>query len=373
MRILAIIEKEIIHILRDIRMLYFSLIWPVFLLLLFGYTVSLDVKNIKILFRDFDQTSESRGLAEMIENTESFDLVRDELFAWETSARLLDQGIARGIVIIPKGFSKKLMRDENAKFQILIDGSDNNTARAMLGSMLGATQSYHEAIIKEELNRLGINSESPIDYHMYFFYNPSLRSQNFIIPGLIAIIMMIIGTLVTSLTIAREWDRGTMEQLLYTPVKSYELILGKLTPYFGIGLIQVTLVLLTGVIIFGVPFKGNILLYYLASALFLLGALGLGLFISLVSRNQQVAMIAAFLSSMLPAFILSGFIFPIRSMPIILRIVSDVVPAKYFLYIIRGVFLKGAGLNFLWPDFLAMLIFASVFLLISVTMFKKRL
>jgi len=373
MRILAIIEKEIIHILRDIRMLYFSFIWPVLLLLLFGYTVSLDVKNIKIIFRDFDQTNESRGFARIIENTESFDLVQDKLFDWETSARLFDQGIARGIVVIPKGFSKKLLRAEDAKFQMLIDGSDNNTARVMLGSLLGAAQNYREAITKQELNRLGISSKSPIDYHMYFFYNPSLRSQNFIIPGLIAVIMMIIGTLVTSLTIAREWDRGTMEQLLYTPIKPYELILGKLTPYFVIGLIQVTLVLLTGIIVFGVPFKGNVLLYYLASALFLLGALGLGLFISLVSKNQQVATMIAFLGSVLPAFILSGFIFPISSMPMILRIISYVVPAKYFLYIIRGVFLKGAGLSILWPDFLAMLIFMSVFLFISMTRFKKRL
>jgi len=370
MRITAIITKEIIHILRDARMLYFAIIWPVLLLLLFGYTVSFNVKNIRLLFVDFDRSRESREFLHTLEASGSFEIDYTTNSSRTTCSNLLKQGVVKAVITIPKGFNKKISRGEEAEFQLIIDGGDSNTARVFLGYILGASQYYREKIITE---RYSFNAAMPIDSRIKFLYNPSLRSQNFVVPGLIAVILMIIGTLITSSTIAREWDRRTMEQLFYTPIKAHELIFGKLFPYLVIGLLQTTLVLLTGIMVFNVPFKGSIILYYTASILFLLGALGLGLFLSLTAKSQQIATMLAFLTSVLPAFLLSGFIFPISSMPFILRGLSYLVPAKYFLNVIRGVFLKDSGITTLWSDFLAMFLFASFFLGISIIRFKKRI
>lgn len=372
MSILAIIAKEVIHIRRDIRTLYFVVIWPVILLLLFGYTVSFDVKNIRLVIVDLDHTRMSRDLFHTLEASGSFDIDYRHSFSWKESHTLLDRRHAQALIIIPEGFSTLLSRSDTAEFEIIIDGSDSNTARIFLGYILGASQHYYEHLVRA-YSQFNEGMKSLIEPRVTFLYNPSLHSQNFIVPGLIAVILMIIGTLITSSTISREWDIGTMEQLFYTPIKAYELILGKLIPYLVIGIIQTTLVLLTGIIAFSVPFKGSIILYYVASVLFLGGALGLGLFISIISKSQQVATMLAFLTSVLPAFLLSGFIFPISSMPLLLRIISYVVPAKYFLTIIRSIFLKGADFSVLWADFIALLIFAAIFLIISVNRFKKRL
>jgi ABC-2 type transport system permease protein len=371
MSILPIIAKEVIHIRRDIRTLYFVVIWPVILLLLFGYTVSFDVKNIRLVVIDLDHMPMSRELFHTLEASGSFDIEYRNSFSWEESHALLDQGHAQALVIIPEGFSTLIARSDTAEIQIIIDGSDSNTARIFLGYLLSASQHYFEHLVRT-YTQSGGGMVSLIEPRVTFLYNPSLRSQNFIIPGLIAVILMIIGTLVTSSTIAREWDIGTMEQLFYTPIKAYELVLGKLIPYLVIGIIQTTLVLLTGIIVFSVPFRGSIILYYVASVLFLAGALGLGLFISIISKSQQVATMLAFLTSVLPAFLLSGFIFPISSMPLVLRILSYAVPAKYFLTIIRGIFLKGADVSVLWINFIALFVFACVFLIISIHRFTKR-
>ena len=373
MRIRAIIEKEIFHLRRDPRALYFALFWPVILLLIFGYTVNMDIKNIRIGFIDLDQTSESRELLQVLKNTNYFQVTYYSSFSWQSIKQWLEQGNYQAVLLIPSGFSQKLLRSENSDLQILVDGSDNNTARILLGYLQGAAEHYYQTKVTAESNRFGVNFSSPVTYSFRFLYNPSLRSQNFIIPGLIAVIMMIIGTILTSLTIAGEWDRGTMEQLFYTPIKSYELILGKLLPYFGLGVFQMTLVLLTGIFIFRVPFQGSILLFYFASALFLVAALGFGLFISLISKKQQVAAMLAFLTTMLPAFLLSGFIFPISSMPTLLQVVSYLVPARYFLNIIRAVFLKGTNFFALWSNFLALFLFSAISFGVSVKIFRKRL
>jgi len=369
MRISAIFRKEVIHIKRDIRILYFSIIWPVLLLLLFGYTVNMDVKNIGVSFIDLDGTEVSRGLFQVLKNIGSFKLIYGQAILWKNIEGTLKQGGYRAVIIIPDGFSKKLLRGERPQFQILVDGSDNNTARILMGYLSEGIEDYFQRLLRPP----SIQLTSVINLQFHFLYNPSLRSQNFIVPGLIAIIIMIICTLITSSAIAGEWERGTMEQLLYTPVRSYELIIGKLLPYFIIGFIQVTLVLLTGIIVFKVPFKGSIILFYIAAALYIFSALGLGLFISLQTKTQQVSTMIAFLVSILPAFLLSGFIFPINSMPVALQIVTNLVPARYFLYIIRNIFLKGATLFQFWQEFTALLIFCLGFLGLGVMRFKKRL
>jgi len=375
MRTWAMVAKEFLHIRRDIRILYFSLIWPVVLLILFGSTVTFDVRNVPIVFFDLDGKSESRGFHQALRQTGVFDLRLRSDFSWSKSPGLLDRGQARGLVILPAGFSRRLGRGETSPIQVLIDGSDNNTAQIMLGYLTGVTQAYNLRFGAEYLRpfgRLAPDLKPPVAPQTRFLYNPSLRSQNFIVPGLIAIIMMILGTLLTALTITVEWEHGTMEQLFYTPIRAREFIIGKLTPYFLISVVQMTLVLVTSVVVFRVPFRGNLLLFYLAAALFMLGALGIGLFISLVSRSQQVAAMLAFLTTFLPAFLLSGFIFPIASMPPVLRVMSYAVPAKYFLVIIRGLFLKGAGLDLLWPEFLTMFLYAAFFVFISTSRFQKR-
>lgn len=360
---------------RDIRLLYFSFIWPLLLLLIFGFTVSFEVKNIKLVYFDLDGKTQSRELISSFQATGYFDMTAESHFSWERSQRILDRGDAKAVMIIPAGFTQQIARQEPAKLQLLVDGSDNNTASIMLGYVAGITENYNEEIILERLNRAGYGQKAsiPVDARLQFLFNPSLKSQNFIVPGLIAVIMMIIGTLLTTLTITVEWERGTMEQLLYTPIKPIELILGKITPYFVISIIQVTTVMLASVIIFNVPLKGNVLVFYAASALFLLGALGVGLFLSLMSKTQQFAMMLAFLLTFLPAFLLSGFIFPIESMPVTLQLISYLVPAKYFLNIIHATFLKGAGFDVLWMNFAAMFVFATFFIVMSITRFNKRI
>jgi ABC-2 type transport system permease protein len=375
MRTIAIIRKEIYHIRRDIRVLYFAFAWPVMLLMLFGYTVSYDLRNIPLVFRDLDRTSVSRGLIGKFCATGLFKIDLKNRFSRETGQSLLDRGVAKAVFVIPPGFSRKLSRLETADLQILVDGSDNNSAGVLLGYSNGIIRDFSSHYDQDEFNRRGLRAGStpPVSLDMKFLYNSSLKSQNFIVPGLIAVIMMIIGTLLTSLTISTEWERGTMEQLMYTPVKPYELIIGKLAPYLVIGVLQMTLVLCIGIFVFGVPFKGSLFLFYLSSFLFLGGALGVGLFISLISRSQQLAAMISFLTAFLPAFMLSGFIFPVSNMPLVLRALSYLVPARYFLHIVRGLFLKGSGLDILWPEFLAMLAFALVSVIISVLKFKKRL
>jgi len=346
------------------------------LLILFGSTVTFDVRNVPVVFYDMDGKRESRDLYQAFRQTGVFDLRLRSDFDWAKSPGLLDRGEVRGLVVIPANFSRHLGRGEPAAIQVLIDGSDNNTAQILLGYMAGISQVYNQRYAAEFLRPYGSqvpNRKPPVDYRTRFLYNPTLRSQNFIVPGLIAVIMMILGTLLTALTITVEWEHGTMEQLFYTPIRAREFILGKLTPYFLISVVQMTLVLVTSVFVFRVPFRGNLALFYLAAALFMLGALGIGLFLSLVSRTQQVAAMLAFLTTFLPAFLLSGFIFPIASMPVVLRILSDLVPAKYFLNITRGLFLKGAGLNLLWPDFLIMLGYAAFFVFWSTRRFQKRI
>jgi ABC-2 type transport system permease protein len=375
MRTLAVIRKEVLQLIRDIRLLYFSFVWPLLLLLIFGFTVSFEVKNIKLVYFDMDGKTESRALINSFRATGYFDMTTENDFSWKKCQETLEKGEAKAIMIIPVGFSRQIARQESAKLQLLIDGSDNNTASIVMNYVAGITQSFNERITLERMNRAGYaqSARTPIDARLQFLFNPSLRSQNFIVPGLIAVIMMIIGTLLTTLTITVEWERGTMEQLLYTPIKPIELILGKITPYFVISMIQVTTVLLASIIIFHVPLKGSLLVFYFASALFLLGALGVGLFLSLVSKTQQLAMMLAFLLTFLPAFLLSGFIFPIDSMPISLQLISYLVPAKYFLNIIHAIFLKGAGLDILWINFIAMFVFSAFFIVMSITRFKKRI
>jgi ABC-2 type transport system permease protein len=271
-------------------------------------------------------------------------------------------------LVIPPGFQRQLASGEDAPIQAIVDGADANTAAISLN--------YAEVIVAAYSARVVLRSNqrvAPVQVESRAWYNETLESSNMIVPGLVAMIMMIIATMLTALTIAREWERGTMEQLAATPVHPVEVIFGKLLPYLVIGLIDVTAAVLIGIFVFEVPFRGNPLLLFVMATLFLLGSLGLGIWISAATKSQLLATQTAMLATYLPSMILSGLMFDLSSMPLALRVISTVVPARYFIVVLRGIFLKGVGLSVLWPQGVAMILFASVGLTLAVRSFHKEI
>jgi ABC-2 type transport system permease protein len=364
-RILPLARKETLHILRDPRSMYLAIVLPVVLLILFGYAITFDVRHIPVGIIDQDSSFLSRDFISRVKGSEYLDLV----YLSNSSSgleSLLDKGKVKAILIIPHRFSRDLSKGKDAPLQLLIDGSDNNTAQIALGYVSRIIQIFSSNIILEKLNKQGAILQAdilPIDVKPRIWYNPDLSSTNFIVPGLIAVVMMILAAMSTSLTIAREWEIGTMEQLIATPAKPHEIIIGKLIPYFFLGIIQISLVVLVGTLLFNVPLKGNIFFLFCVSGVFLICGLGIGLLISTITRSQQLAFMFSVLLTFLPSFLLSGFIFPISSMPDIIQFFTYLVPAKYFLIVLRGIFLKGTGLGTLWPEVVSLFAFASLILL----------
>jgi ABC-2 type transport system permease protein len=364
-RIIPLARKETLHILRDPRSLYLAIVLPIILLILFGYAITFDVKHIPVAIVDQDSSFLSRDFISQVKGSEYLDLA----YLSNSSSgleSLLDKGKVKIILIIPSHFSRDLSKGEDAPLQFLIDGSDNNTAQIALGYVTGIVQIFSAKIILEKSNKQGAALQTgspPLEVKPRIWYNPDLRSTIFIVPGLIAVVMMILAAMSTSLTIAREWEIGTMEQLIATPAKPHEIIIGKLIPYFFLGIIQISLVTLVGTLMFNVPFKGNIFFLFCVSSVFLICGLGIGLLISTLTRSQQLAFMFSLLLTLLPSFLLSGFVFPISSMPRIIQFFTYLVPAKYFLVVLRGIFLKGTGLGILWPEVVSLMGFASLVLL----------
>jgi ABC-2 type transport system permease protein len=368
-------RKEALHILRDPRSLYMALGVPVLLLVLFGYAITFDIKNIPVGIIDHDRTETSRNLISQIDSSPYFDL-RHRLSDYSTTEEILDRGEARFILGIPSGFAKDLAQGKNAHIQVLIDGSDNNSAQVALGYVSGIVQKFSSEMMLQRLGSIGITLKSvipPINIEPRIWYNPSLRSANFIVPGLIAVVMMAMCAMLTSLTVAREWEAGTMEQLIASPIRPHEIIIGKLLPYYVLGLLQAVLIILVGTQVFQVPLKGNILFLFATTSLFLLGSLGIGLFISAVTRSQQLSFMLSIIITFLPSFLLSGFIFPVTSMPWIIRVLTHLVPARYFLIILRGIFLKDVGFSVLRLEVGALAAFAFLIILACAQRLKLRL
>jgi len=366
-RLLAISRKEILQLRRDIRSLLLAFLLPVILLILFGYAITWDVDDIPTAVVDQDRSTRSRELLDAFQSSGYFTLK-----VWlEQSSEiepLLDQGRVQIALVIPPDFQKDLGAGRLAQLQALVDGSDANTATIVLG--------YTQAIVQMYSTRIqfqGISLRPPITTQTRVWYNEELLSRNMIVPGLVAVIMMIIAAMLTSLTIAREWERGTMEQLAATPVSRTEVVLGKLLPYLAIGLIDVVVSSALGVLLFGVPLRGNPFLLLVLSFFFLIGALGLGIFISAVAKSQLLAIQMAMLATFLPAYLLSGFMFAIDVMPKVLQIITFLVPARYFLVVTRGIFLKGVGVEILRVQGLLMIVFAAVGLLLAIHVFKKEI
>ena len=366
-RIFAVARKELIQLRRDPRSLTLAFGLPVLLVLLFGYAVSFDVKDIRLAILDEDKTSTSRELIDAFRETKVF---RDlgAISRRADADRLLTQGKAQIVIIISKGFAADAAGHRGGRIQALVDGADANTASISV--------SYAEATVATWSQRQaakGAPQQAGVRAEIRAWYNETLDSRLAIVPGLIAVIMMVIAAMLTSLTIAREWERGTMEQLASTPVDPLEVIGGKLLPYLAIGLIDMAMTVLLGIFVFRVPFHGSLLLLFVSSLLFLLGGLGLGIFVSALVKSQLVATQMSMLITFLPGFLLSGFAFDIDNMPLVLQGVSLLVPARYFIVVTRGIFLKGVGLEVLWPPILALTLFALGGLTLAVRTFHKEL
>ena len=366
-RLWAMARKEAIQLRRDARSMILAFAVPVALLLFFGYAITWDLKDIPLAVRDEDRTRQSRELVAALEGSGYFS-VREHLDSRAAIDDRLEHRRGRVVLLVPRGFARDLAAGRKAPVQLLVDGSDANTATI--------AQNYAEAIVARWSAQVLLQGRAlpgTAQAEPRVWYNPTLASRNMIVPGLIAVIMSIIAALLTSLTIAREWERGTMEQLVATPVHRLEVVFGKLLPYLAIGLIDVAGTVILGLVIFDVPFRGSVLLLGGLTLLFLVGALGLGMFISAALPSQVLATQVAMVATYLPALLLSGFLFDIDSMPAILSGISHIVPARYYIAVTRGIFLKGVGVHVLWVQGLSMILFASVGIAAATLAFRKRI
>ncbi len=369
-RTLAVIRKEFIHIFRDPRTLAVMFLIPVIQLVLLGYAATTDVDHISTAVYDQDRTAQSRELIDTYGVSGYFD-INYYVASEEALARLIDGGDARAGLLIPLGYSKELEREGTAQVSVVIDGSDPNIANAALSAATAVGQAKSAEIVQRIL---GVDpKELPgLEVRPRVWYNPELASANFMIPGIIGTILQFLTTFLTAMAIVREREQGTIEQLIVTPLKSYELIVGKLVPYVFIAFWDTLEVLAIGSFWFGVPIRGSLLLLLALSVLSLMNSLGLGLFISSVSNTQQESMLLSYFI-MLPSIFLSGFFFPIAAMPKVLQYLSYVIPLTYFLVIVRGIILKGIGLELLTEQVIAMAIFGVVILVLAAARFRKRL
>ncbi|MDE3174475.1 MAG: ABC transporter permease [Gemmatimonadota bacterium] len=366
-RLLAIARKEALQLRRDPRSLAMAFLVPAAMIVVFGYVISFDVRDIRVAVLDQDHTAQSRALVSAFEAAGRFEVVA-RLARPEEVDPLMNRGAVRMALVIPSGFERDLLARRPAPVQAIFDGADANTASIAMN--------YAQAIVGAFSSNAVLGRAAlvpPVGVESRVWYNEALESANMIVPGLVAVIMMIIAAMLTALTVAREWERGTMEQLAATPVHRVEVIGGKLLPYLAIGLVDVTAAVVIGVVLFRVPFRGSPFLLAGMATLFLLGSLGLGIFISAALKSQLLATQLAMLVTFIPSLLLSGLIFDIPSMPLPLRVVSLAVPARYFVVVLRSIFLKGVGVDVLWRQGFAMILYAVVGLGLAVRAFRKEI
>ncbi len=368
MRYLAVMKREAITIARDIRLLLIVVFFPLLLLIIYGYGVTFDIKSVPIAVYDQSNNLISRELIDRYDASEYFKIVELSRSRKRIDELLINDDIIIGLVI-PPDFARDIKSLKGAVVQVLVNGSDANTASVALG--------YHAAVFADFTGKYFKPPENitfpEVQANTRIWYNPDLKSSNFIVPGIIAIIMMLMGAILTSTAIVKEKETGTIEQIVASPVKSWEYIAGKITPYIIISLFDVILVVMAAYFIFDVPIRGSLLQLGFFAILFLANALGVGLFVSSVSQNVVGAQIMAVLLSLLPSILLSGFVFPISSMPKVIQAVTYLVPARYFLEVLRGIFLKGIGVSVLWPQALFLCANAMLFLSLASVKFKKTL
>lgn len=369
-RVKAISYKEFIHLFRDIRSLMVIILVPVILLFLFGYALKLDVENVSVGVIDFSNSVKSKEFISYFESNNAFK-INYYTDNYKDAELLLDTNKIKMIIVIPSSFAEDLENKMNTKVQVIIDGSDITTASSIINYTAGVTASYTQMFIENIIRTGGINiSYGSAVPEIRYWFNEDMRSVNYLFPGLVAIIMSVVAGFLTSLTISREWETGTMEQLIPTPVTEGEVISGKLITYFLIGLIDVIIYILIGEFVFHVPLKGNTLLVFLFATIFLLCMLSFGIFVSIVMKSQLASSQVTTTTTLLPAFLLSGFVFDINNMPIVIQWITYFFPARYFVDILRGLYLKGVGIEYLYLN-AGFLIFYSVILLVLCRLFFK--
>lgn len=372
-RIRHMLIKEFIQVLRDPKMRLVVFVVPVVQLIIFGYAVTTDVRHVAMAVYDLDHSVASRELVSRFAGSGYFDIVRYVTNDRET-AEVLDRGEAAAVLHVDHGFEDDLRAGRTARLQLLLDGTDSNTANIVLGYSARITRRFSEAALVERASRSGgrVAPAGQVNFQARAWFNENLESRNYYVPGVIAFIVTLMALLLTSMAVVREKEIGTMEQIVVTPITPTEFILGKTVPFALISLIDVIIVMLVGVFWFDVPVRGSIPLLFLATALYLLTTLGAGLLISTVSQTQQQAMMTTFFFNM-PAMLLSGLMFPIENMPQVVQVITYLNPLRYILVIIRGIFLKGVGLAVLWPQFFALVVMGVATLWLASRRFRKTL
>jgi ABC-2 type transport system permease protein len=362
-RILSVAQKEKFHILRDPYALAIAIAVPLFIVLVFGFVIDFDVKDIPITFQDQSQSVQSRDFLQKIENSGYFKITK-KLYKTEDAFKEIENGKSKAFIQIPPDFGRDIISKRPSQVQILLDGADNSTAGVILGYL-----SKFSAFVN--FNYFGVKQHFQVNEQ--FYYNPQLLSSWFVVPGLTAIILALISILLTALTVAKEWENGSMELLLSTPVKPIEIILGKMIPYLFIGIMALILVLIVSFIVFKIPFNGSFITFTVTSIVFLVSCLAQGILISILAKNQQLAMQISMITGLLPSLLLSGFIFPIENMPTFFQILTSILPARWYILISRSIFLKGADISNIILPSLALLILSSVLVLLALKNFKPNL
>lgn len=364
-RFLAVARKESLHLLRDWRSLALALAIPMVLIGLFGYALTMDLKNVPIAVWDQSRTPQSRELLSRIDGSPYF-VIEGRMDNYAQLAMALDRRRVMAALVLPADFTDRLLSGRTANVQVLLDGSDANNASLTMGYLNGLSQIYNRQIRTQRGHYLsGRGGDALVETETRAWYNADLRSQNVIVPGIIAVVMVVIAAMLTSVTVAREWETGTMEQLISTPVRVPELLLGKVLPYFAIGLADVGMAVLIGRFLFDVPLRGNPALLFAMASVFLCGALFMGLTLGIVLKTQVLASQLAIFTNYLPTLLLSGFVFSIHNMPAPIQIITYIVPARYFIALMRGIFLKGIGLEIMWLNALLLAIYAGIMVLLA--------
>ncbi len=363
--------KEFRQIRRDPTSLGMLLVLPAAMIIVVGYALNFDVKHIPLVLWDQNRTPESRDFARRFETTEYFSHQYDATSYDEIESHFL-HGRAKIALVIPATFGQDLIAGREARVQFRVDGSDANTAGQAVGYAGRLSAEYSTQLVSEAFQKMGRKEYVPIDFQPRIWYNPDLVSSRFLVPGLIGIILVLTAVVSTALTVVREKELGTMEQIMVSPLRPIQVVLGKTFPYLLISLVAATAILVLGYLLFDISVKGSLLVLYLGIVLIILGGLGQGLLISTVTESQQVAFMMAIFSSLLPSFLLSGFVFPISSMPVVLQILSNLAVNKFFLVVVRAIMLRGVGIEAVWPQFLYMIVFAGVTIGISVRRMEKR-
>jgi ABC-2 type transport system permease protein len=373
-RLRHLLTKEIIQLRRDRRLFGILVVAPILQLLVFGYAARTDVREIDLAVRDRDRSQESRGYVASLSSSGYF-AVRDLVGPDSEDAACLVTGDAGLVLVIPEGFGGRLQRGERPGVQVLVDGSDSNSGVLGLSYLERATRLHSERLVREALERLpaGALAVPSITAETRVWYNPGLSSTLYMVPGVMGVILMVTTMVVTSMALVKEREQGTMEQIIVTPLRSGELIAGKLLPFVAVGFAEVTLALPVMSLAFDVPIEGSLALFYLFTGIFLLSTLGIGLFVSTLVRTQQQAMMVAAFFVMLPFTLLSGFVFPVDNMPPVIRAIAHAIPLKYYLTAVRGIFLKGTGWTDLWGEAVVLLGWGAGILCLAVARSKKPL